>query len=177
MTFEATVVTLILLSGLWLLYRLTKAEMRVGTEQDSTHASNVHTPVNTAQSGYKGFRWIERVPKIFTQPHIITGSKSENPEYQYQTGTAESNTQTQQIHSAQATQMFVRPNEQDNLKLIKGIGKVMEKTLNDLGITTFKQLANFQPSDVQSVSDALSEFPGRIERDNWVGQARDIYHA
>jgi len=77
--------------------------------------------------------------------------------------------------SEQVRQMFVRPAEQDDLKLIKGIGKVMEKTLHELGITTFKQLASFQQSDIQKVSDALTEFPGRIERDNWVGQAKELY--
>ena len=65
--------------------------------------------------------------------------------------------------------------EQDDLKLIKGIGKVMEKTLHNYGVTTFKQLGEFNKDDVERVSETLSVFPGRIERDNWVSQARDQY--
>lgn len=72
--------------------------------------------------------------------------------------------------------LFVAPKEKDDLKVIKGIGVVMEKTLNDLGITTFKQLAGFKQTDVKMVSDALdasnSGFGDRIERDEWVDQAK-----
>ena len=96
---------------------------------------------------------------------------------QAQNASAGSKIKADEKQSGRVKQMFVRPDEQDDLKLIKGIGKVMEKTLHDLGITTFKQLASFQPSDVQRVSDALTVFPGRIERDNWVGQAKEFYQA
>jgi len=71
--------------------------------------------------------------------------------------------------------LYTAPTERDDLKVIKGIGKVMEKTLNDLGVTTFKQLGNFKSEDISRVSDALEVFPGRIERDEWVPQARIQY--
>ncbi len=68
--------------------------------------------------------------------------------------------------------------DKDNLKIIKGIGVVMEGTLNDLGITTFKQLAGFDAADIRKVMDALDEsnsgFGDRIERDAWVAQAKEI---
>ena len=74
--------------------------------------------------------------------------------------------------------LFDAPNEKDDLKTIKGIGVVMEKTLNDLGITTFKQLAGFQRADVKMVSDVLSSanagFGDRIDRDEWVDQAKSL---
>ncbi|MEE9333371.1 MAG: hypothetical protein V3U65_04695 [Granulosicoccaceae bacterium] len=63
----------------------------------------------------------------------------------------------------------------DDLKRIKGIGPVMEKTLNRLGITSFKQIAEFTKADIQRVSDALKTFPGRIERDDWIGGASKQY--
>ncbi len=77
------------------------------------------------------------------------------------------------------TPLFEAPsNEKDDLKTIKGIGVVMERTLNDLGITTFKQLAGFKQAEVKMVSDVLSEskagFGDRIERDEWVDQAKDL---
>ena len=74
--------------------------------------------------------------------------------------------------------LFEAPNEKDDLQTIKGIGDVMEKTLNDLGITTFKQLASFQEAEIKMVSDRLSEanagFGDRIERDEWVQQAKAL---
>jgi len=72
--------------------------------------------------------------------------------------------------------LFVAPKEKDDLKVIKGIGVVMEKTLNELGITTFKQLAGFKQAEVQMVTEALdasnSGFGDRINRDEWVDQAK-----
>jgi predicted flap endonuclease-1-like 5' DNA nuclease len=71
--------------------------------------------------------------------------------------------------------LFTALAEKDDLKKIKGIGPVMERTLNELGVTSFKQLGEFNKDDVQRVSDVLDVFPGRIERDKWVPQARDRY--
>ena len=73
------------------------------------------------------------------------------------------------------TPLYVAPKERDNLKQIKGIGPVMEKVLNELGVTSFKQLAEFTQQDIEKVSAAIGAFPGRIERDDWVGKAREHY--
>ena len=72
------------------------------------------------------------------------------------------------------TPLYEPPAYKDDLKLIKGIGPVMEATLNDLGVTTFKQLADFTQSDIEKVSEAIGAFPGRIERDDWVGKAKSF---
>jgi len=61
----------------------------------------------------------------------------------------------------------------DDLKKISGVGPVLEKKLNALGITTFAQVAAFTPEDIAKVDDALS-FKGRIERDNWLEQAAEF---
>lgn len=58
----------------------------------------------------------------------------------------------------------------DDLKKISGVGPALEKKLNALGITTYAQVAAFTPDDVARVDDALS-FKGRIDRDDWIGQA------
>ena len=63
--------------------------------------------------------------------------------------------------------------EPDDLTRIKGIGKVLEGRLHDLGITTFLQIAQFTEEDVNRVNEVLS-FKGRIERERWVEQAKDI---
>ena len=61
--------------------------------------------------------------------------------------------------------------EEDDLKRIKGIGPVNEKALNDLGIFKFSQIAAWTPANVDWVEDFMS-FPGRIEREDWIAQAK-----
>ena len=68
-----------------------------------------------------------------------------------------------------------RPDEVDDLKRIKGVGKVMEAVLNDKGVYLFRQIANFSAKDVAWVNEAIEALPGRIERDNCVGQAQELY--
>lgn len=61
----------------------------------------------------------------------------------------------------------------DDLKVISGIGPVLEKTLNKFDIKSWEQLAALSPADVATVDKAIS-FPGRIEREQWVEQAADL---
>lgn len=61
----------------------------------------------------------------------------------------------------------------DDLKKIKGVGPGLEKTLNELGIFHFEQIAAWGPSDIEWV-DARLKFKGRITRDDWVSQAKDM---
>ncbi|MCB9993857.1 MAG: 30S ribosomal protein S2 [Hyphomicrobiaceae bacterium] len=61
----------------------------------------------------------------------------------------------------------------DDLKKISGVGPVLEKKLNGLGITKFSQIAAFTGEDIERV-DAVLNFRGRIERDNWLEQASEL---
>jgi large subunit ribosomal protein L19 len=73
--------------------------------------------------------------------------------------------------AAVAGPLFTAPKgEKDDLKLISGVGEVLEGRLNKLGITTFAQVANFSDDDIAKVDDAL-DFKGRIEREDWISQA------
>ena len=65
-------------------------------------------------------------------------------------------------------------NEAENLTLINGIGGWMEEKLNALGIFTLRQIANFNDEDVEIVTESIEFFPGRIERDEWVSQAKEL---
>ena len=51
------------------------------------------------------------------------------------------------------------------------IGKAFERTLHDLGIYSFRQIANFGMADIARVNMELKEFKGRMEQDDWIGQA------
>ncbi len=64
--------------------------------------------------------------------------------------------------------------DKDDLQLIKGIGVMVEEKLNDIGIFTFKQISNFNGKDIHRLTDLIKFFPGRIERDDWVGQAYNL---
>ena len=62
----------------------------------------------------------------------------------------------------------------DDLKLIKGIGPAIEKTLNELGICRFDQIAEMSEYDIDRVAQRLKGFRTRIYREDWIGQARDL---
>jgi predicted flap endonuclease-1-like 5' DNA nuclease len=74
--------------------------------------------------------------------------------------------------SVDSSTLFEPVNQQDDLQQIFGIGPVTEKALNQLGITSYSQLADLKHHEIQKIADALEIVPGRIERDNWVGSAR-----
>jgi predicted flap endonuclease-1-like 5' DNA nuclease len=63
----------------------------------------------------------------------------------------------------------------DDLTEIVGIGKVFQHTLHKLGYYTFQQIANFGPADIARVNLALKENRGRMEQDDWIGQAKELY--
>lgn len=60
----------------------------------------------------------------------------------------------------------------DKLTDLNGIGPVIEGKLNALGITTFQQIADLTAEDVAKVDEQLN-FKGRIEREQWIEQAKE----
>jgi predicted flap endonuclease-1-like 5' DNA nuclease len=67
--------------------------------------------------------------------------------------------------------------EKDDLQQIVGIGKVFERALNDLGIYNFRQIAAFGPAEIARVNGALKEIRGRMEQDDWIGQAKELMYS
>lgn len=65
--------------------------------------------------------------------------------------------------------------DRDDLKKISGVGPFIEKKLNDLGIYTYEQISQLDDHLVDKVNVAIEFFPGRIARDNWVGQALELH--
>jgi predicted flap endonuclease-1-like 5' DNA nuclease len=66
---------------------------------------------------------------------------------------------------------IVRTPASNDLKRIRGIGVLIEKKLNSMGVASYEQIANWTAQDIDRVSQQL-DFKGRIERENWVEQAR-----
>ena len=62
----------------------------------------------------------------------------------------------------------------DDLKQIRGVGPKLEAMLQNLGVWHFHQIASWGPEEVAWVDGRLEGFNGRIERDEWVSQARAL---
>ncbi len=62
----------------------------------------------------------------------------------------------------------------DDLKQIYGIGPVLERTLNELGVFHFRQIAALSATDVAWLASRINSFPDRIIRDRWVEQAQEL---
>lgn len=62
----------------------------------------------------------------------------------------------------------------DDLKMIKGVGPAIEKTLNEMGIFRYDQIAEMSEYDIDRVARRLKGFHSRIYREDWIGQARDL---
>jgi len=65
------------------------------------------------------------------------------------------------------------PEQVDDLKKISGVGPALEEKLNGFGIYTFAQIAEWSQENINTFDDLLS-FKGRIERDNWIAQAKEF---
>ncbi|WP_171129455.1 MULTISPECIES: 50S ribosomal protein L21 [unclassified Ruegeria] len=61
----------------------------------------------------------------------------------------------------------------DDLKKLSGVGPALEKKLLDAGVTTFAQIAAWTEEDVAAMDEKLS-FKGRIEREGWIEQAKEL---
>lgn len=60
---------------------------------------------------------------------------------------------------------------ENDLKLIRGIGRQNEVRLKAAGITSFAQIAAWSKKEQAEMGEKLA-FPGRIEREDWVAQAK-----
>lgn len=65
----------------------------------------------------------------------------------------------------------------DDLQQIKGVGPAIEKTLNEMGIYRYTQIADMSEYDIDRVAKRLKGFRTRIYREDWIGQARSLQQA
>jgi predicted flap endonuclease-1-like 5' DNA nuclease len=84
------------------------------------------------------------------------------------------NLQKDDKHGMKKPSFLKEPNgKPDNLELIKGIGSTLHKVLNELGVFHFEQIASWSKKEIAWVNDHLA-FSGRIEREEWVQQAKKL---
>lgn len=67
--------------------------------------------------------------------------------------------------------------KKDDLKQISGVGPKLERLLNKNGVFYFWQVASWSRSDIDVIDERLDAFKGRILRDGWVSQARELREA
>ena len=75
----------------------------------------------------------------------------------------------------QATVMTAHAAEKDDLKMISGIGPVLEGKLNADGICTYRRVAVLTDTDIDRLESEVIHFSGRIRRDDWIGQAKELH--
>ncbi|KAB2911182.1 MAG: 50S ribosomal protein L19 [Hyphomicrobiaceae bacterium] len=69
---------------------------------------------------------------------------------------------------------FKKPKgEADDLTRIKGVSAELAARLNGIGVIKFEQIANFSDDDIANVDEALA-LGGRLEKDDWTGQAQKL---
>lgn len=60
----------------------------------------------------------------------------------------------------------------EDLALINGIGPYIEQKLNKIGIFNYEQISRLEEQDIRVLTELIDFFPGRIQRDDWVGQSK-----
>jgi large subunit ribosomal protein L19 len=76
--------------------------------------------------------------------------------------------------ASKAFKGFTKPKgDADDLSQIKGVGEELVKRLAKIGVIQFEQIANWTDDDIANVDEVLS-FKGRIEREDWVSQAKKL---
>ena len=61
----------------------------------------------------------------------------------------------------------------DDLSLISGVGPKILKSLNDMGYTTYAQIANLSADEIEKI-EAEIKMSGRIGREEWAEQAKEL---
>ncbi len=65
----------------------------------------------------------------------------------------------------------------DDLKVISGVGPKFEETLNEIGIWSYGQVSKMTKKEYDLLDSITGKFPGRAERDDWAGQAKELMNS
>ena len=68
-----------------------------------------------------------------------------------------------------------KPMVRDDLKKVYGIGPVLAKRLNKLGVSTFGQIARWSDEDIDTIEPKLDTIQGRIRREGWVPDSSRLH--
>ena len=76
-------------------------------------------------------------------------------------------------HPEKGLVFYKRPDAPDDLTRIWGVGATNQDLLNENGVFYFGQIANWNDANIEKFNNILC-FKGRIEREDWVGQAKRL---
>ena len=134
-----------------------------------TDRSSAGNPGGVGASGGSGSSHTQRAASPSHLADAGAGTSSNSGSGQTASGSATGPDDQEGVRPAALAS--ARDGRADDLKLISGVGPKLEKTLNGLGIFHFWQIAEFTPDNVAWVDRHL-RFKGRIERENWISQAK-----
>lgn len=79
------------------------------------------------------------------------------------------------VDDQQVVDKAAPPNEKDDLKLINGIGPVLEGKLNGVGVCSYRQIAMLTDAEIERIESEVIHSSGRVRREDWIGQAQALY--
>ena len=62
----------------------------------------------------------------------------------------------------------------DDLTAIEGIGPFLQRKLYEAGVFTYAQISAWEDEEIEEITKKIQFFPGRIRKDDWVGQAKRL---
>ncbi len=144
------------------------------THDDATNpAIKTPSPVKAAKGGEaatsKPAPTASSAARMIKNPPLAEGSLGEKPDVQ----TIKAPAKTASLTDNNRPAGIEKPAIIDDLKLIAGVGPKIEGILHDLGIFTYAQVAAWKKAEREWVDNYLN-FKGRIERDDWVKQAKAL---
>lgn len=127
------------------------------------------------KNGHRQELTLVRITEILTGGAKPSGKKAVAPKKTAKTEAAKAETAKTEAKPAKAEKAETAPSAEfkDDIKLIGGVGPALEKKLNAAGITSLTQIAKWTKADIAKYDEEL-DFKGRIERDEWVDQAKDL---
>ena len=146
-TLDSTVEATVLSNGRGKKLRIVKFRRRQNSRTRTGHRQN-YTELEITAIGGKGTAKKAAAPKRVQAKKVAEPKKAPEPK-------------------------VASKSEADDLTKISGIGPVIVGKLEALGVTTFQQIADFTADDIARIDEELN-FKGRIERDDWVKQAKEF---
>ncbi|TJW13346.1 MAG: NADH-quinone oxidoreductase subunit E [Mesorhizobium sp.] len=138
-------------------------------------AASVTAPLHSAANANKASPEVEKVSKQRSGPKTKAepAAAFKSPEAKVPAAKAVAKPAKPSLEDKNRPAGIEKPALVDDLKLISGVGPKIEGILHSLGIYTFAQVASWKKAEREWV-DAYLSFHGRIERDDWVRQAKAL---
>ncbi|RUU61337.1 ATP-binding cassette domain-containing protein [Mesorhizobium sp. M2C.T.Ca.TU.002.02.1.1] len=147
------------------------ASMMAGPVSDSVEHANEGERVTVSKGASKAAQVDARSASIASKP--IVAPAANKPAAKARSTKAAAKAPAAKAAGISNRLDAPRGGKADSLIRIKGIGPVNERKLNEHGIFHFDQIAAWKKADIEA-AEAYLAFDGRIEREDWIGQAKAL---